>query len=114
MQNKIIEVGGHKFDIITLNVKQSLDLEASIINMLAAGYQGKMSGAALYDLAKTLLNGAEVDNAPLNIDSFFMGKTGLLNKVIFECVKAGFPDFFETISASVRKQVAAKFGAATE
>ena len=114
MQTKIITVDDHKFDIVLLNVKQALELEATIINMLAAGYQGKMNGAALYDLAGRLLNGAEVDNHPLDIDTFFLGKTGLLNKVIFACVKESFPDFFAQASDLLRAQMAAKLGAAKE
>lgn len=110
LETAVVTVGENKYDIVLLNVKEALDVEADVINLFTLSQQGKVSGALIYSLAKTLLNGAEVNGKQIDIDTHFSRKVGELNKVVFACLKENFPDFFEQMSGSFMKQIQTQFG----
>lgn len=114
LEIKEVTVDDDVYSICLLNVRDALNVEAECINLFSAGQQGKLSGDRLYGLAKMLLNGAEVNNHPLNIDKHFARRVGHLNKVVFACIKENFPDFFGALSGSFMQNLAAKFGSANE
>lgn len=109
-----IKVDKETYSVCLLNVKDALDIEAECINLLSNGQSGRVSGDRIYYLAKKLLNGAEVNGKPLDIDEHFHRRVGHLNKVVFACIKENFQDFFAVLSGSFMKNLAAKFGSANE
>lgn len=110
LEIKDITVDSDTYSITLLNVRDALNVEAECINLLSNGQQGKVTGDRLYFLAKALLNGAEVNGYPLDIDKHFARRVGHLNKVVFACVKENFPDFFSALSGSFIQSLQAKFG----
>jgi len=114
LETKIVTVGENKYDIVLLNVSDALDVEADVINLFTLSQQGKVKGSLIYSLAKTLLNAAEVNGKPLDIDTHFSRKVGELNKVVLACLKENFPDFFGEMSGSFMKQIQERFGSANE
>lgn len=112
MQTKIIEVSGHKFDVVLPTTRDGFRMQAGLMNIAALTYQGKLTGDEQYDLLTKMLNGAEVDGMPLNFDDFFAGKIDLADAVFFAYVKEMYPSFLGKATAMFQRKMAANLGSA--
>lgn len=112
MQTKIIEVLGHKFDVVLPTTREGFRIQAGLMNIAALGYQGKLTGDEQYDLLQKMLNGAEVDGSPMKFDEYFEGKIDLADAVFFAYIKEMYPSFLGKATAMFRRKMAESLGSA--
>lgn len=116
-----VKTQGHEFQLMLLDTSTGFTTAQEIAKLLlpslGAGADGvaeritdslsdskTFSDAAIYltsqlqsvdtlDIIKTLLIDAKVDGAPLDFDTFFRGKYGILLEVVEAAIKENFEDF---------------------
>lgn len=106
MQLKDIKAGEHTFSVVMPTTREGFRIQAKLMNIAALTYQGKLQGDEQYDLLKSMLNGAEVDNQPLDFDKFFEGQIDLADTVFFAYVKEMYPSFLGKATAMFRRKMA--------
>ena len=112
MKTKIIEVSGHKFDIVMPSVDEGFFIQGGLMSIAALTWQGKNTGPEQTSILRKMLVGAEVDGFPLNYDDFFFGNLELANMVFFSIVKELYPSFLGKMSAMFQLKMAEKSGSA--